>query len=138
MSSTEPESDTRAFLTGWFRRLTESGFDGAVFAAGLADDIVWTATGHSPISGTCHGRAEYLERIYRPLAERLERWPRPEVLRIMVDGDWGLVEFSGVGGLGRNGTDYSMRYCWLMRVADGAVREVIGYYDQGKVAELFA
>jgi ketosteroid isomerase-like protein len=138
MSTPESAPDCRAFVTDWFARLTESGFDSRIFAGGLADDLVWTATGHSPVSGTCHGKAEYLEKIYRPLDERLERWPRPEVLRILVDGDWCLVEFSGVGGLGRNGTDYSMRYCWVMRVADGQVREVTGYYDQAKVAELFA
>ena len=138
MTTNDDTAVTRDFLVDWFARLTDSGFDGAVFTGSLAEDVVWTATGHSPISGTCHGLAEYLEKIYRPLDERLTRWPRPQVLRILVDGQWGLVEFSGVGGLGRNGTDYSMRYCWLLRVVDGKVREVVGYYDQGKVAELFA
>ena len=56
----------------------------------------------------------------------------------MADGDWGFVEFEGVGGRGTNGTDYTIRYCWVMRVEDDLVREVVGYYDQSKVAELFA
>lgn len=137
-STAEPSPLTRTFLTDWFQRLDDSGFDSRIFADGLADDVVWTATGHSPISGTCRGKAEYREKIYRPLDEKLARWPRPKVLRILVDGEWGLVEFEGVGGLGHNGADYSMRYCWLMHVVDGTVREVTGYYDQGKVAELFA
>jgi hypothetical protein len=30
-----------------------------------------------------------------------------------------------------------MRYCWAMRASDGLVREVVGYSDTAKVAELF-
>jgi ketosteroid isomerase-like protein len=137
MTASETEMN-RAVLSRWFDRLTESGFDSRTFADGLADDIIWTATGHSPISGTYRGKADYLQNVYRPLDQRLKRWPRPQVLRLLVDGQFGIVEFAGVGGLGHNGTDYSMRYCWLMRFTDGKVQEVTGYYDQGKVAELFA
>jgi uncharacterized protein len=129
---------TRAFLEDWFRRLTDTGFDGQVFLDALADDVVWTATGHSPVSGTFRGQQEYADGVYRRLDERLETWPRPRVLRILADGDWGFVEFEGVGGRGKNGTDYSFRYCWVLRVGDEQVREVIGYYDQQKVAALFS
>jgi hypothetical protein len=31
-----------------------------------------------------------------------------------------------------------LQFCWVIRVVDGLVREVVGYYDQTKVAELFA
>ena len=30
-----------------------------------------------------------------------------------------------------------MRYCWLMHVTADKIDQVIGYYDQLKVAELF-
>jgi ketosteroid isomerase-like protein len=60
------------------------------------------------------------------------------VERIIAQGEWGVVEFSSTGGLGKNGTDYSMRYCWVMHVRDNRVDEVIGYYDQVKVVELFS
>jgi ketosteroid isomerase-like protein len=53
-------------------------------------------------------------------------------------GEWGVVEFSSSGGLGRNGTDYNMRYCWVIRVQDGLVCEVIGYYDTRAVTQLFS
>lgn len=136
--TTDATPRTRAFLEDWFRRLADTGFDGQVFLAALADDVTWTATGHSPVSGTFHGKQEYADGVYHRLAERLETWPRPRVLRILADGDWGFVEFEGVGGRGTNGTDYTMRYCWVMRVEDDLVREVVGYYDQSKVAELFS
>jgi ketosteroid isomerase-like protein len=47
---------TRRFLTDWFARLESSGFDGGVFLGALSDDLVWTATGASPVSGTFRGK----------------------------------------------------------------------------------
>jgi len=49
-----------------------------------------------------------------------------------------VVEFHGVGGVDRNGTDHTLRYCWVVRVVDDRIREVVGYYDQVKVDELFS
>lgn len=152
---------TKDFLQDWFDRLAATGFDGNVFLDAFSDDLVWTATGHSPVSGTFHSKAEYIEKVYRPLDDHLQTWPRAEVLRILADGEWAIVEFNGVGGVGKNGTDYSLRYCWVIRVQEtqrsgarpsdqetrrsGArpsdqhalITEVVGYYDQTKVAELF-
>jgi ketosteroid isomerase-like protein len=135
---TSLDSQAGPILRAWFARLSESGFSSEIFLAGLAPDVVWTATGNSPVSGTFHGLAAYVAGVYRPLDERLSRWPDPVVERITAEGDRGVVEFRGEGGLGKNGCDYSMRYCWSMRVEGGLVREVIGYYDQNKVDELFA
>ena len=103
----------------------------------LAEDLGSTATGSSQVSGTFRGKQAYIEGIWRRLDERLERWLRAQVLRILADGEWATIDFHGIGGLGRNGTDYTLDYCWVMRVADGLVREVIGNYDQMKIAELF-
>ena len=90
------------------------------------------------MSGTFHGKAEYAQKVYQPLAAHLSTWPRPSVLRVLADGEWGTVEFLGKGGIGNNGTDYAMRYCWILRVVGGKVVEVTGYFDQTKVIELFA
>lgn len=132
------QGEAGTVLREWFGRLTDTGFSSEVFLAGLAPDVVWTATGTSPISGVFRGLPAYVDGVYRPLDARLLRWPDPVVERITAEGDRGVVEFRGVGGVGHNGCDYSMRYCWSMRVEGGLVREVVGYYDQSKVHELFA
>lgn len=129
--------DVGTFLRDWFERLAESGWTADAFLAHLSKDLVWTATGSSPVSGTFHGLQAYADGVYRKLDERLDRWPTPKVERILADGQWGVVEFTTAGGLGKNGTDYNMRYCWLMHVTGDKVDQVIGYYDQLKVAELF-
>jgi ketosteroid isomerase-like protein len=48
-------TDTSTFLREWFDRLAESGWTAEVFLAALSPDLVWTATGSSPISGTYRG-----------------------------------------------------------------------------------
>ncbi|MET3860823.1 ketosteroid isomerase-like protein [Dietzia sp. 2505] len=128
----------RHFLADWFDRLSASGFDGSVFLDALADDLVWTATGQSPVSGTFHGRQQYIDNVWTPLDQHLARWPRAEVVRILGDGDWATVQFRGVGGLGVNGSDYTLDYCWIVHVENDRITEVIGFYDQTKVNELFA
>ncbi|WP_344421355.1 nuclear transport factor 2 family protein [Pseudonocardia ailaonensis] len=129
---------TRAFLVEWFDRLAATGFDGGVFLGALSDDLVWTATGTSPVSGTFRGKQAYVDGVWRPLDQHLQRWPRAEVLRILADGEWATVEFRGVGGLGVNGLDYSLQYCWVLRVVGDEITEVVGYYDQTQVEALFA
>lgn len=130
--------DTATFLNEWFNRLTNSGWTAEVFLDVLADDLIWTATGSSPVSGEFHGKAAYIANVYQPLDEHLVSWPKPIVERIIADGDWGVVQFTSTGGRGHNGTDYNMRYCWAMRRAGRQIVEVIGYYDTAKVVELFA
>ena len=129
---------TRRFLTDWFDQLEATGFDGTVFLGALSDDLVWTATGNSPVSGTFRGKQAYIDGVWRGLDSHLVTWPKAEVQRILADGEWAVVEFHGVGGLGRNGTDYTLQYCWVLRVVEDLIVEVVGYYDQVKVAELFA
>ena len=62
-SSTSATERTRRFLTDWFDRLEASGFDGRVFLDALADDLVWTATGSSPVSGTFRGKQSYVDDV---------------------------------------------------------------------------
>ena len=131
-------ADTGVFLRDWFDRLALAGWTAEVFLDALSEDLVWTATGSSLISGTYRGRDAYIDGVYRPLDERLESWPRPAVERIVAEGDWGVVEFSSTGGRGKNGIDYNMRYCWIIHVENELVTEVIGYYDTSTVSALFA
>jgi ketosteroid isomerase-like protein len=60
------------------------------------------------------------------------------VERVIDEQEWAAVQFYSEGGKGKNGVDYNMHYCRLMRVSGGKVREVVGFYDQLKVVELFS
>ncbi|EXJ89963.1 hypothetical protein A1O3_03030 [Capronia epimyces CBS 606.96] len=152
---------TRAFVESLFTAVALDNF-GASFAVALADDLVWTVTGSSPIAGRYEGKQVYVDRVLTPLRDVLVAMPVPIVEHIIVDGDWAVVNWRSEGVRGKNGANYDMQYAWLMRTelvetvntdngtdtdtGTGAeddadlerkIVEVIGFYDGQKVAAVF-
>jgi ketosteroid isomerase-like protein len=128
---------TRATVEDVFSSVSESGF-GAGFVDRLADDLVFTVTGTSPLAGRYTGKAEYQEKVLARLHERLATPLRPMIEQVLVDGEWATVRFRTEGVRGHNGTDFSMEYCWLVRVVDDRITEITGFYDSRKMLDLFA
>ncbi|WP_274911089.1 nuclear transport factor 2 family protein [Streptomyces sp. WZ-12] len=130
-------STTRATLQDVFRTVSETGF-GERFLDRLADDLVFTAAGTSPLAGRYTSKAEYSEKVLARLHERLATPIRPTVEQMLVDGEWAMVRFRSAGVHGHNGADFSMQYCWLIRVVDDRIVEITGFYDTKKMIDLFA
>ncbi len=128
---------TRAVLETVFHNVSGSGF-GPEFQATLADDVVFTATGESPLAGRYEGKSEYVAKVLGPLHERLATPLTPVVEQMIVDDEWAAVRFRTEGVRARNGADFSMTYCWLIKVVNGWIVEVVGFYDQKKMFDLFA
>ena len=80
------------------------------FEDALHEDLVWVATGSSPVSGEYKGKQVYLEKIIRGLHDRLQSWPKAVVENVLVDGDTACVQFHGEGGVGKNGANFDMQY----------------------------
>ena len=129
-------SDHTAFIQNLFGNIAQEGWS-TKFNDALADDVVWIATGSSPVAGIYEGKQVYLEGIIKRLGDRLQSWPKPVVENILVSGDSACVQFHGEGGVGKNGADFDMQYCWVMQIHDGRIRRVTGYYDSVKMAALF-
>ena len=112
--------------------------DSASFFAALAPDVVWTAKGTTPISGTVHGKQEYMEKVYQPLLKVFTGPTKCLVRRIVGEGDTVVVEWHGETPT-KSGT-YSQDYCWLIRVREdgNAIAEVTGYFDTARVAALLS
>jgi uncharacterized protein len=72
-----------------------------------------------------------------PLRNVLESLPVPIIDRIIVDCDWAAVNWHSEGVRGKNGANYDMSYAWSMRVEEGKIVEVIGWYDGAKVTAVF-
>ena len=130
-------ADTRAFIEVLFSTVANGGF-GNLFLAHLSDDVVWTATGSSPMRGRYVGEREYREKVLDKLHERLEQSPKPTIDRIIADGQWAAVYFHTDGARAISGLDFSMEYCWLMKVEGDKIVEVVGFYDSKKMCDLFA
>jgi uncharacterized protein len=126
----------RALLTDLFAALGREGW-AEVFLAALRDDVVFNAMGRSPIAGHYEGKRVYREEVLIKLHDRLLVRPTLVVDQVIVDGDMASVRFHSTGAKGKNGADFSMDYCWVFRLIDGAIAEIWGYYDTGKMIDLF-
>ena len=135
MASTTTLS-TRNFLSGLFATVHEHGFNTS-FQDALSEDIIWTATGSSPLAGVYRGKEAYLGNVLSILHERLETSIRPQVHRMVIEEEWASVYFESSDVRAKNGADFSMQYLWLIRVVQQKIVEVVGFYDQKKMHDIF-
>jgi uncharacterized protein len=128
------DSGSRALITRAFDAWAKG--EGSVFDL-LADDVVWTITGTSPLEGTYRGRREFLGRVIAPLSARLAEAIVPTVDAVYGDGDTVVVVWSG-HAVAHDGEPYDNRYCWIMRVEGGKLAEVTAFFDAPTLADLWA
>jgi uncharacterized protein len=126
-----PKDIVSALFQRW-----ESG-DSSDFFASVADDVTWIAIGHTPISGTSCGKAEYMKKTYLPLQSVFAGGTSCKVKRIVAEDDVVVVEWHGETPLAKGGV-YKNDYCWVVRVEGGKLAEVTGYFDTAAVNALFA
>jgi uncharacterized protein len=94
----------------------------------LAPDAKWTIAGNSPVSKTYNSRQEFLDAVINPFNARLSSRLIPTVRGIYADGDMVIALFDGEG-TARDGKPYRNTYSWYMRMHDGLIREVVGFFD---------
>lgn len=111
--------------------------DSSGFFAAVADDVIWTAIGHTPISGISHGKTEYMNKTYLPLQRVFGGPTSCKVKRIVAENDVVVVEWHGETPLAKGGV-YANDYCWVVRVKDRKLAEITGYFDTAAVNALFA
>ncbi len=110
--------------------------DGAAFFNILADDVRWTVIGSCPVSRTYTSKQQFLEGAAKPLNEKLAGPIKPTVLNVIADGDNVALQWQGQAPT-KAGKTYRNSYCWVMRVADGKVKEGTAYIDTEAVTELW-
>jgi len=110
--------------------------DSSHFFAAVADDVVWTAIGTTPISGVSHSKKEYMDKTYLPLQAVFAGATSCKVKRVVAEGDTVVVEWHGETPLASGG-GYANDYCWVVRVAGDKLVEVTGYFDTAAVQALF-
>lgn len=128
-------------LTQASRQLMQTIFDGLArgdsraFIDSLSGDFRWTVTGTNAWSGTYEGRDAVRQQLLRPLLENFATQYTNRAHRFIADGEWVAVECVGNVETKR-GERYDNRYCWVCRVRDGKLREVIEYMDTELVARV--
>jgi uncharacterized protein len=109
--------------------------DSSGFFTAAADDLIWTAIGHTPISGVSHSKAEYMNKTYLPLQKVFAGATSCKVKRVVAEGDDDVVEWHGETPLAKGGV-YANDYCGVVRVQSEKLAEVTGYFDTARQSTL--
>lgn len=107
---------------------------GSVFDL-LDDDVEWTVSGDSPVSGTYRSRREFMERAVQPITARLASPIVPQVEHVFAHGDQVVVLWHG-SATRRDGGEYRNRYAWHLTFADGRIVHAVAYLDTWTLAQL--
>lgn len=101
----------------------------------LADDIVWTVAGDSPVSGTYRSKQAFLDEAVAPITAQLATPIVPQVMRLVADGAHVVVMWQGTA-TARNGAAYRNQYAWHLELADGRIVRATAFLDTWALAQL--
>lgn len=107
---------------------------GSVFDL-LADDVVWTVAGDSPVSGTYRSKQAFLDDAVAPITARLATPIVPQVARIVADGAHVVVLWQGTA-TARSGAMYRNHYAWHLELADGRIVRATAFLDTWALVQL--
>ena len=102
----------------------------------LADDIVWSNSGSTSLSGTFRGKEELYEKLLGPLFGALKGGIQTTVHRLIAEGDYVVARTSGQAET-TDGRPYNNNYCWIIRIADGKFAEVTEFMDTELITSTF-
>jgi uncharacterized protein len=102
--------------------------DSRPFVALLADHVSWTVMGRTPWSGTYRGKPAVLKDLLGQLGARLADRYRATAERILADGDYVIVQARGQSTT-KKGAEYNNEYCFVYRLEEGRITEVVEYLD---------
>jgi hypothetical protein len=106
--------------------------DPASFIAAMANDFVWRIIGSTAWSGEYVGKADVRERLLKPLYEQFTAPSSITPTRILADGDHVVVECHG-DATTVSSERYANTYCFVIRMAEGQMREMTEYMDTALV-----
>jgi uncharacterized protein len=97
----------------------------------MAADFRWTFAGDWSWSGTWQPKQVVIDELLGPLMAQLEDY-RSEATLVLADGDRVVVQARGEARTKR-GDPYRQTYCYIFRVRDGRLTEVVEHCDTALV-----
>jgi len=107
--------------------------NGKPFVEAMADDFSWTIPGGTPWSRTYRGKQQVLTELLRPLYAQFATPYISTARRVMADGDMVIIEFDGRVTT-KAGKAYNNHYCYVCRMADGQMKDLMEYLDTALVS----
>jgi ketosteroid isomerase-like protein len=97
----------------------------------MADDVRWVFPGNWSWAGSWGPKSVALNEMLRPLMAQFADY-RSEAEFMIAEGDRVVVQARGYGTTTR-GAVYHQTYCYIFRIADGLITEVIEHCDTALV-----
>jgi len=94
----------------------------------LADDVQWTVSGRSPVSGVYDGKKDFMERAVNPILSKLKTPLKPELISLTSDSSFVWLHFKAKA-IAQNDEVYENTYVWKMRLKNGKVTNGIAFLD---------
>jgi ketosteroid isomerase-like protein len=128
-------TDNKQIVRAAFEALEQSDPEPLIRLMG--DDCDWVIEGHQTrFSRRVAGKAAVEGELLRPLFETFATPYRFTIGEIIAEGD--RVVVTGRGQVRtRWGKDYDNHYCFVIRMADGRMREIREYLDTALVEAVF-
>ena len=102
----------------------------------IADDIVWTNIGSTPLSGTYSGKAELMEKLLGPLFAKLKSGISSSINNLIGEGAVVVALTSGTAET-IDGRPYNNSYCQVIRLRNAQFVEVTEYFDTELTSAIF-
>ncbi|MCE7055210.1 Atu4866 domain-containing protein [Algoriphagus sp. AGSA1] len=109
--------------------------EGASFFDLLEEDAEWIVAGRSPVSGTYHGKADFMENAVKPILAQLATPLRPELVSLTADGQFVWLHFNA-SATTVNGQSYKNTYVWKMQLKNGKIIAGVAFLDTYELAVL--
>jgi uncharacterized protein len=94
----------------------------------MADDFRWTVTGNTKWSRTYEGKQNVLTELFGVLRTRIAGNLTTTAHRFIAEGDFVVVEAQG-SNTTKTGKPYNNTYCFVFRISEGKLKEVMEYLD---------
>jgi len=132
MTSSE---DNKALVRAAFEPWDQG--DSAPFFDIIAEDVVWTVIGTTPVSGVYRSKRALVDRAFGPLLERLEGPLTTRLIDVAAEGAKVFLRFQSTGAA-RTGQQYNQVYCFAMVMREGRIVEIVAYLDTELLARIFS
>ncbi|MEV6771241.1 nuclear transport factor 2 family protein [Nocardia sp. NPDC051030] len=121
--------ENKALIRGIFEQMARG--NGRALTDAMSDECRWTFPGEWSWSGTWEPKSTVVHGLLRPLLTQFADY-RSEADLILADDDRVVVQARGIGTTVA-GEPYPQTYCFLFRIADGRITEVIEHCDTALV-----
>lgn len=102
--------------------------DPSAFRDSLAEDVVWRVPGEGVWAGVYEGREAVMRDLLRPVFAQFADTYVNTAENIIVEGDRAVIECRG-SVTTKKGEPYNNCYCWVCRLRDGKLVEIVEYMD---------